>query len=134
MGGFFPLADAHGKIGLETRFVYIARKGNPYPSMSIYAMGYHGSNCATTRTQDNVEALNARLSLFGGPEWPVRRQRVTFDPAQTRSAFTEQRTKGRSSQWQPPCRSCPCSSHVAISNVASSGASFISIVVCGNIL
>ena len=49
-----------------------------------------------------------------------RAQRVTFDPAQKRSreCIRGAKRKGRSSQWQRPC---PCSSHVAMSNVASSG-------------
>ena len=92
-------------------------------------MGYHGSNCATKHTQRQCGGLECRSKPI---RWTrmvrthlpsVRAQRVTFDPAQTRSReciHGEQR-KGRSSQWQLPCRSCPCSSHVAMSNVASSG-------------
>ena len=54
------------KTRLETRCV--ARKGNPCPSMSmLWAIVV--ASVLPSIPKDNMEALNAGLSLFGGPEW-----------------------------------------------------------------
>ena len=57
------------KIGLarlETRCV--ARKGNPCPSMSML-WAIMVAIVLPSIPKDNMEALNAGRSLFGGPEW-----------------------------------------------------------------
>ena len=61
LGGFFPLADA---VWLASKLDLCSQEGK---SMSIYAMGYHGSNCATKHTQRQC----------GGPEYRSKPSRWT---------------------------------------------------------
>ena len=69
MGGIFPLADAHAKN----------QSGSPREGKSLpiheYAMGYHGSNCATMVANSSNCAT---LRQCGGLECKMDQQMVRF--------------------------------------------------------